>query len=129
MVIQYRKLNSRTKPHAEYLPNMDELVESLAKCKFKSKLDMRSGFWQVGLKDRAKILSTFCIPSGRCLRPLCMMFGLQGAPGSFQELMEILISQCKQDPQVRKILESGHLAFFLMTQEKERKTRKNISIF
>ena len=41
-----------------------------------------------------------------------MMFGLQGAPGIFQELMEILISQCKRDPQVRKILESGHLASF-----------------
>ena len=112
MVIQYRKLNARTKPHAGYLPNMDELVESLAKCKLKSKLDMRSGFWQVGLTERAKNLSTFCIPSGRCLRPLCMMFGLQGAPGIFQELMEILISQCKQDPEVRKILETGHLASF-----------------
>jgi len=112
MVIQYRKLNSRTKPHAGYLPNMDELVERLAKCKFKSKLDIRGGFWQVGLTERAKNLSTFCIPSGRCLRPLCMMFGLQGAPGIFHERMEILISQCKQDPQVRKILKSGHLASF-----------------
>ena len=112
MVIQFRKLNSRTKPHAAYLPNMEQMVESLAKCRFKSKLDMRSGFWQVGLSERAKDLTTFCIPSGRCFRPLCMMFGLQGAPGVFQELMEILISQCKQDSQVRKILESGHLASF-----------------
>ena len=85
MVIQFRKLNSRTKPHAAYLPNMEQLVESLAKCRYKSKLDMRSGFWQVGLSERAKELTTFCIPSGRCLRPLCMMFGLQGAPGMFQE--------------------------------------------
>ena len=112
MVIQYQKLNNRTKSHAAYLPNMEALVESLAKCKFKSKLDMRSGFWQVGLTDRAKDLSTFCLPSGRCLRPLCMMFGLQGAPGIFQELMEILASQCKEDPKVRKVLEEGHLASF-----------------
>ena len=92
---------------------MEQMVESLAKCRLKSKLDMRSGFWQVGLSERAKDLCTFCIPSGRCFRPLCMMFGLQGAPGVFQELMEILISQCKQDPQVRKVLENGHLAAFL----------------
>ena len=32
MVIHFRKLNSRTKPHAAYLPNMEQLVESLAKC-------------------------------------------------------------------------------------------------
>ena len=110
MVIQFRKLNSRTKSHAAYLPNMEILVESLAKCRYKSKLDMRSGFWQVGLTDRAKNLSTFCIPSGRCFRPLCMMFGLQGAPGVFQELMEILSTQAKQDLQVRKIMQPGHLA-------------------
>ena len=112
VVIQFRKLNSRTKSHAAYLPNMEILVESLAKCRYKSKLDMRSGFWQVGLTDRAKNLSTFCIPSGRCFRPLCMMFGLQGAPGVFQELMEILSTQAKQDPQVRKIMQQGHLASF-----------------
>ena len=112
MVIQFRKLNSRTKAHAAFLPNMEQMVESLAKCRYKSKLDMRSGFWQVGLSDRAKDLCTFCISSGRCFRPLCMPFGLQGAPGVFQELMEILSTQCKQDPQVRTILENGHLASF-----------------
>ena len=67
MVIQFRKLNARTKPHAGFLPNMDQLVESLAKCRFKSKLDMRSGFWQVGLTERARDLSAFCLPSGRIL--------------------------------------------------------------
>jgi len=112
MVIQFRKLNSRTKPHAAFLPNMEQMVESLAKCHYKSKLDMRSGFWQVGLSDRAKDLCTFCVPSDRCFRPLCMPFGLQGAPGVFQELMEILASQCKHDPKVREILVNGHLASF-----------------
>ena len=41
-----------------------------------------------------------------------MPFGLQGAPGVFQELMEILASQCKHDPKVREILVNGHLASF-----------------
>ena len=112
MVIQFRKLNSRSKPHVGYLPNMELLVESLAKCRFKSKLDMRSGFWQVGLSERAKDLCAFCLPSGRILRPLCMMFGLQGAPGIFQELVEILACETRQNPKVREILENGHLASF-----------------
>jgi hypothetical protein len=41
-----------------------------------------------------------------------MMFGLQGAPGIFQELMELLTSQVKENPRIRKILENGHLASF-----------------
>ena len=42
MVGQYVKLNSMTKPHAGFLPNMEEMIENMAKCKFKSKLDLRS---------------------------------------------------------------------------------------
>ncbi len=112
MVIQYRKLNSRCKPHAAFLPNMEGMVESLSRWKIKSKMDMRSGFWQVGVTPQARDLTSFCLPSGRILRPLCMMFGLQGAPGIFQELMEILASKCKQDQRVRQILSNGFLASF-----------------
>ena len=97
MVGQYSKLNKRTKPHAAYLPNMEEMVENLAKNKFKSKLDLRSGFWQVGLTERAQELTAFTVPSGRVFRWLCMPFGLQGAPGIFQEMMEILCGKVKED--------------------------------
>lgn len=41
-----------------------------------------------------------------------MMFGLQGAPGVFQELMEILTGKAKQDEKTRKIISQGHLASF-----------------
>ena len=41
-----------------------------------------------------------------------MPFGLQGAPGVFQELIETLSTQAKQDEKVRKILEMEHLASF-----------------
>ena len=54
MVGQYVKLNKMTRPHAAYLPNMEEMVENLARCRFKSKMDLRSGFWQIGLSERAK---------------------------------------------------------------------------
>jgi hypothetical protein len=110
MVIHFGKLNSRKKTHAGYLPSMVELPESLARCRFKSTLDMRSWYLQVGLTERAKNLSTFCVPSGRCFRPLCMMFGLSNAPAIFQELMEELILEVKQDKRAREILKSGHLA-------------------
>jgi len=80
MVGNYVKLNQRTKPHAGYLPPMDVLVENLTKFKWKSKLDLRSGFWQISLTPRAKELTSFTTPSGRIFKWTCMPFGLQGAP-------------------------------------------------
>ena len=75
---------------------MGEMIENLASKRFKSKLDLRSGFWQIGLSDRAQELTAFTIPNGRCFGWKCMPFGLQGAPGVFQEMMEILCAKAKQ---------------------------------
>ena len=67
MVGDYRTLNARTIPHAGFLPDLESTVEKLAACRFKTKLDMRSGFWQVELTERAKELTAFVIPNGRYL--------------------------------------------------------------
>ena len=112
MVGQYVKLNSMTKPHAGFLPNMEEMIENMAKCKFKSKLDLRSGFWQVGLSKRAKELTAFTIPNGRIFRWLCMPFGLQGAPGVFQDMMEILITKVKNSPGMQDIVKRSFIGAF-----------------
>jgi len=112
MVGKYMKLNMMTKPHAGYLPNMEEMIENLAKKRYKSKLDLRSGFWQVGLTKRAKELTAFTIPNGRCFRWKCMPFGLQGAPGIFQEMMELLIQKVKLSPMMRTLLSQNYLGAF-----------------
>jgi len=88
------------------------MIENMAKQKFKSKLDLRSGFWQVGLTERAKDLTAFTIPNGRCFRWNCMPFGLQGAPGIFQEMMELLIQKVKLQPNLRQILSQTFLGAF-----------------
>ena len=78
----------------------------------KSKFDLRSGFWQLGLNPRAQELNAITTPKGRCFRWLCMPFGLQGAPGVFQEMIEILVSKVKQNPQLKNILPKAHLGAF-----------------
>ena len=60
-------------------------------------MDSRSGFWQVGLTPRAQELTAFTIPNGRVFRWLCMPFGLQGAPGVFQEMMELLCAKVRSE--------------------------------
>lgn len=86
--IDYRKLNSRTIKDAYYLPRIEESIDTLSGSKYFSKLDLRSGYWQVGIKESDKSKTAFSVgPLGffECNR---MAFGLCNAPASFQRLME-----------------------------------------
>ena len=115
MCVDYRKLNKRTILHVGSLPNLEDNVEMLSQFRFKCKLDMRSGFWQVSLTPQAQDLCAFIIPSGRVFKPLVMPFGLSNAPPIFQELMEKVIAEVKRRPPVKALVEpqKGHLnAFF-----------------
>ena len=112
MVGQYVKHNKRSKHHVGWLPNMELLVENMSKTKFKSKLDLRSGFWQVGLTPRAQELSAITTPNGRCFRWLCMPFGLQGAPGVFQEMIEILCAKVRNNPKLKGLWQNAHIGAF-----------------
>ena len=66
LVVDYRKLNKMIKLHAGSLPVMENTIFA-ALCKSKSKMDKRSGFWQVDLTERAKELMAFRTPNGRVL--------------------------------------------------------------
>ena len=114
MCIDYRKLNQRTQIHVGQLPKLEEAVEALCHFRYKCKLDMRSGFWQVALSEEAKNLCAFITPSGRIFRPTVMPFGLTNAPPIFQELMEKIISQTKHREEVKHLFHktNGHLAAF-----------------
>ena len=52
LVVDYRKLNKMIKLHAGSLPVMENTIKNAASYKFKSKMDKRSGFWQVDLTER-----------------------------------------------------------------------------
>ena len=65
LVVDYRKLNKMIKLHASSLPVMENTIEIAASCKFKSKMDKISGFWQVHLTERAKEMMAFRAPNRR----------------------------------------------------------------
>ena len=86
--IDYCKLNNRTIRDAYSLPRIDESLDSLSGSKYFSRLDLRSGYWQVGVKETDKYKTAFSAgPLGffECNR---MAFGLTKAPATFQRLME-----------------------------------------
>ena len=86
--IDFRKLNNRTIKDAYSLPRIEETIDSLSGSKYFSKLDLRSGYWQVGIKEADKHKTAFSAgPLGffECNR---MAFGLTNGPATFQRLME-----------------------------------------
>jgi len=87
-----------------------KMVEKLGRMSVKSKLDLRSGFWQAPVTERGIELKGFVVPYGRVFRWCCMPFGLQGALGTFQELMGQV---CNKTPQQNKLKFPDLKLFFL----------------
>ena len=91
LVADYDEVRKKTLKHSGSIPNMENIVERFTKCRFKTKMDKRSGFWQVDLTRAAQELLAFVTPKGRVFRWTVMPFGVANASALFQELpIEIL---------------------------------------
>ena len=64
LVVDYGELNKKTSNHSGSIPNMESTLEKIASCRYKTKMDKRSGFWQVILTPNAQELLAFITPSG-----------------------------------------------------------------
>ena len=47
LVVDYGEVNKKTQNHSGSIPNMENTLKCIAKCRYKTKMDKRSGFWQV----------------------------------------------------------------------------------
>ena len=71
---------------------MESTLEKIASCRYKTKMDKRSGFWQVDLTPNAQELLAFITPLGRVFKWKVMPCGVANAPALFHKLMNKILS-------------------------------------
>ncbi|XP_035218477.1 uncharacterized protein LOC118191743 [Stegodyphus dumicola] len=86
MCVDFRALNSITKVPAFPMKDMHELIYVAGHSKWLSSLDMRRGYWQIGMEESSKPLTAFSTHNGT-FQWNVMPFGLAGASGTFQREM------------------------------------------
>ena len=80
----YRKLNAKTIPRQFPLPRADELIDNMKDSSIYSVIDLKSGYFQIPLKDKDREKTAFVLPWGK-YQWKRMPQGLLGAPFTFAE--------------------------------------------
>jgi transposase InsO family protein len=91
LVIDYKKLNAITIKDNYPLPNMEVTLQTLgAGYSYFTKLDLKSGFWQLPIDEKDRYKTAFTTPFG-LFEWLVLPQGLRNAPPSFQRIMNNIL--------------------------------------
>ena len=88
----YLKLNTITHEAKYPLPRIEDCLDQLKGARIFSKIDLRSGYWQVRINEADVHKTAFRTQYGHH-EWLVMPFGLQGAPSTFQRMMNHYLRQ------------------------------------
>ena len=97
MVVDYKKLNNITIKDNHPLPNMEQAIQILGGgYNFFSKFDLKSGFWQIPIKEEDKHKTAFVTPDD-LFEWNVLAQGLKNSPTpqSFQRVIVDILSSCR----------------------------------
>jgi len=86
LVINYKPLNQALEWIRYPIPNKKNLLNRLNSTKIFSKFDMKSGYWQIQIKEADRYKTVFTVPFGQYEWNV-ISFGLKNAPSKFQKIM------------------------------------------
>ena len=85
-VTDYRQLNAQTVKNRYPLPRADQLFDKLAHAKYFSKIDLRTGFYQILIAEKDRHKTAFSTSQG-LFEYTVLPMGLCNSPGVFMALM------------------------------------------
>lgn len=87
VVVDFRKLNSKTIHDSYPIPNISEILDQLGNARYFSAFDLASGFHQIAMKKKDRWKTAFSTPHGH-FEFIRMPFGLKNAPAEFQRMID-----------------------------------------
>ena len=91
--IDLRKSNNRTMKDRYSLPRIEDTLDWLHGAVWFSTSDLKSGYWQMELDEKAKPLTAFTVGQLGFVQGDRMPFGFTNAPANFQRLMESCLGE------------------------------------
>lgn len=88
--VDYRKVNNVTTPNSYPLPCIDDILAAFCGAKVFSKMDLKSGYWQIQMDPKDRQKTAFITHLG-LFEFNKMPFGLANAPSVFQDLMNTVL--------------------------------------